>query len=91
MVYEAGDVLTCGSGGGFQPSYMWSGSSGNPSGPVYETVNTYEVPEGPFDVTCTVTATGPDQMPCTDSATASATAYSKYRNQCHTLVLLNKH
>jgi len=78
-VYKADDVLTCGSGDGFQPSYEWTGNAGGAS--VDETVNTYTLPEGDFTLTCTVTGTGPDEEECTDTDVASGTAYRKYRNQ----------
>ena len=76
--FEESDVLTC-SANGYNPTYTWTGTAGVNGAVVSETGDTYTLPEGPFNVTCTANVS---QLPapCHASATVSDNAYSKYES-----------
>ena len=78
--FEAGDVLTCVSDG-HPPSYQWTDSFGA----VVSSTSTMTLPEGEFNLTCTVT--GNLAAPCSASEFISGIANGKCEKQHNTLVM----
>ena len=63
---KAGDVLTCASDGYPAPTFSWTDDTGTE----VSTSETYTLPSGEFDLTCT--ATGSHTTPCSASTTANS-------------------
>ena len=74
--YRADDVLTCSSDGYPAPTYAWTVDGVDSS-----TTSTQALQEGASTYICTATVTYGGGATCSDTETATVTAYSKYKTQ----------
>ena len=80
--YTANDELTCSSDGYPPPTYLWT-VDGNPG----SSASTQAFQEGKHVYVCTATVTISDTKTCSNDATVTVTAFSKYQNKCNNVAI----
>jgi len=81
--YTAGDELTCSSNGYPAPTYAWTVDGVDGS-----TTSTQALQEGASTYICTATVTYGGGATCSETETATVTAYSKYKTQYNRTVTI---
>jgi len=81
--YRAGDELTCSSDGYPAPTYSWTVDGVDGS-----TESTQALQEGDHEYVCMANVTYGGGTICTDTETATVTAYSKYKTRYNRIVTI---